>query len=75
MRDQRDDREGTAQGGATGSGEGAAMLPGDEVPPGSPASGEHLCRACRGAGQRDDGTPCPDCDGTGHVIVAIAAGP
>ena len=49
-------------------------VPGDEVPPGSPASGEHFCRACGGTGRRDD-TPCPECGGTGRVTVAISAGP
>jgi hypothetical protein len=52
----------------------AAMNPGDEVPPGSPASGEHVCRACGGVGRRD-GEPCTECGGTGRVTVAISAGP
>lgn len=72
---ERDGREGAASSGAAGGGEATALHPGDEVLPGAPASGEHLCRACRGAGHRDDGAPCPECGGVGRVIVEISAGP
>ncbi len=51
------------------------MNPGDEVPPGSPASGENLCRACGGTGLDEDDEACPECGGTGRVIVAVSAGP
>jgi DnaJ-class molecular chaperone len=51
------------------------MNPGDEVPPGSPASGENLCRACGGTGLNTDDEACPECGGTGRVIVAVSAGP
>jgi DnaJ-class molecular chaperone len=44
--------------------------PGDEVPPGTPQSGEAMCRKCGGSG-RIDGAPCRDCAGTGRVTVLI----
>ena len=72
---ERDEREGATPSGAAGGGEMTTLHPGDEVPLDAPASGEHLCRACRGTGHRDDGAPCPECGGTGRVIVAISAGP
>ena len=44
--------------------------PGDEVPPGTPQSGENVCWTCYGTGQFED-EPCPDCDGTGKVTTLI----
>ncbi len=44
---------------------------GDEAPPGTPGTGEGLCRRCGGSGRMDDGKPCPECDGTGKVTVGI----
>ncbi|MDB5730564.1 MAG: hypothetical protein JWQ03_459, partial [Variovorax sp.] len=44
---------------------------GDEASPGTPGTGEGLCRRCGGSGRVDDGTPCPECDGTGKVTVGI----
>ena len=44
--------------------------PGDEAPPGTPGTGENLCRDCNGSGKLD-GRPCPTCDGTGKVIERI----
>jgi DnaJ-class molecular chaperone len=44
--------------------------PGDEAAPGTPGTGENLCRHCNGTGEHD-GTPCPVCDGTGKVIEGI----
>ncbi len=38
--------------------------PGDEVPPGTPQSGEALCPQCSGNGTID-GAPCPECQGSG----------
>ena len=42
----------------------------DQVPPDTPASGEDVCRRCKGTG-RIDGAECPDCKGTGKVNVPI----
>lgn len=44
--------------------------PGDEAPPGSPQSGENLCRRCGGTGQVED-RPCPDCNGRGTTTVLV----
>lgn len=46
------------------------MSPGDEAPPGTPGTGENLCRRCGGSGQLQ-GQACPDCSGTGRVTVGI----
>src|SRR5207249_9306213 len=46
------------------------MKPGDEVPAGTPGSGENVCRRCGGTGAVD-GNACPDCDGTGTVITNV----
>jgi hypothetical protein len=47
--------------------------PGDEAAPGTPGTGENLCRHCNGTGEHD-GTPCPVCGGTGKVIEGISGG-
>ncbi len=47
--------------------------PGDEVPEGTPASGENLCPDCGGSGKRDD-QDCPTCEGTGTIVEAIGGG-
>ena len=44
--------------------------PGDEAPPGTPGTGEDICRACRGTGKQD-GKDCPECGGTGKVIEGV----
>jgi hypothetical protein len=46
------------------------MAPGDEAPPGTPGTGEDLCRACGGSGMLNGG-PCPECEGTGKINVGI----
>lgn len=46
------------------------MRPGDEAPPGTPGTGENLCRNCGGSG-RVDGQPCRECEGTGRVVTGI----
>lgn len=46
------------------------LRPGDEAPPGTPGTGENLCKRCNGSG-RVKGEPCPDCEGTGQVNVGI----
>lgn len=48
----------------------APMSPGDEAPPGTPGTGENLCRRCGGSGTLD-GKPCAECSGTGRVTVGI----
>ncbi len=44
--------------------------PGDEAPPGTPGTGEDVCRRCRGTGHIREGV-CPDCNGTGRVVEGI----
>lgn len=46
------------------------MSPGDEAPPGTPGTGEDICRVCRGTGRVDD-RKCENCDGTGRIIEGI----
>ena len=46
------------------------MAPGDEAAPGTPGTGEDLCRTCGGSG-RLNGGPCPECEGTGRVTRGI----
>ncbi len=46
------------------------MSPGDEVPEGTPGSGQSPCRRCAGSGKFED-KPCPECEGSGYVIVGI----
>ena len=43
------------------------MAPGDEAPPGTRGTAEHLCPACDGSGRRD-GETCPECEGSGRVV-------
>ena len=45
----------------------------EEVEPGTPGSGENICRACEGTGTVD-GEDCPECGGTGKVTVGIGGG-
>ncbi len=47
------------------------MHPGDEAPPGTPGTGENICRDCGGTGRLADGRACPTCGGTGTVVEAI----
>jgi DnaJ-class molecular chaperone len=44
--------------------------PGDEASPGTPGSGEGICRVCKGTG-KVDGRACPNCAGTGKIIQGI----
>lgn len=44
--------------------------PGDEAPPGTPGTGEDICRTCSGTG-KVDGKSCPDCGGTGKINEGI----
>ncbi|MBK0393867.1 hypothetical protein [Ramlibacter algicola] len=56
--------------GARAAGPTPPMAPGDEAPPGTPGTGEDLCRACGGTGILN-GSACPECEGTGKVTVGI----
>ena len=56
--------------GATG---GAALNPGDEAAPGTPGTGENVCRECKGSGQLE-AKPCPVCGGTGKVVEGVSGG-
>jgi len=49
------------------------LSPGDEAPPGTPGTGEGICRRCDGTGCLGE-VPCPECEGTGHVTVGIGGG-
>lgn len=42
----------------------------DRVPPGTPGSGEDICRKCQGTG-KVNAQECPECGGTGKVISPI----
>jgi hypothetical protein len=46
------------------------MAPGDHAPPGTPGTGEALCRECGGSG-RVGTDSCEACVGTGKVNVGI----
>jgi hypothetical protein len=48
-----------------------ASRPGDEAPPGTPGTGEGICRECGGRGVTSAGESCPTCSGTGRVTVGI----
>ena len=57
---------------ATRPGDQAVLMsPGDQAPPGTPSTGENVCRECGGSG-RKDGSSCPSCQGTGTVITGIS---
>lgn len=56
---------------ATPSGAAPPMAPGDEAAPGTPGTGENICRACGGTGQLGSTGPCPECCGTGRITVGI----
>ena len=46
------------------------MQPGDQAPPGTPGTGENVCRECHGNGRVGD-RPCPNCGGSGYVVEGI----
>jgi len=50
------------------------LNPGDDAEPGTPGTGEDICDACAGKGTLPDGKACPQCGGSGHVIVGIGGG-
>lgn len=47
------------------------LRPGDEAAPGTPGTGESVCRECGGTGRIGDDRTCPVCQGTGKVTVGI----
>jgi rubrerythrin len=71
MNDDHSRNQGTASKAASD----ATMNPGDDAPPGTPATGENLCRVCGGTGLTENDEACPECGGTGRVITAVSAGP
>jgi hypothetical protein len=46
------------------------MNPGDQAPPGTPGTGDSLCRECSGKGTVN-GRRCEACGGTGTVIEGV----
>ena len=56
--------------GARAAGPTPPMAPGDEAAPGTPGTGEDICRTCGGSGILN-GSACPECEGTGKVTVGI----
>lgn len=44
--------------------------PGDEVPPGTPGSGDDVCPRCNGSA-KVEGRECEYCAGTGAITRAI----
>ena len=56
---------------ATGPSPPAPTSPGDEAPPGTPGTGENLCRVCGGSGIDAERRRCEACGGTGKVTVGI----
>lgn len=46
------------------------MSPGDQAVPGTPGTGENICRRCGGTGKLN-GRECDLCDGTGYVIEGV----
>jgi DnaJ-class molecular chaperone len=56
------------------TGTGTQPTPGDDAPPGTPGTGEAVCRRCGGSGRLPDGQSCADCGGTGRVNQGIGGG-
>jgi hypothetical protein len=60
--------------GGDGSNTGGPTLnPGDVAQPGTPGTGENLCRECSGTGKLDN-VSCPVCGGTGKVTEGMGGG-
>ena len=49
---------------------GSPQNPGDDAAPGTPGTGENICRECNGTGRIDAGE-CKNCGGTGKVVEGI----
>jgi hypothetical protein len=52
----------------------APLNPGDEAKPGTPGAAEDICEGCSGTGKLADGSPCPECGGSGRVMRGIGGG-
>jgi hypothetical protein len=50
------------------------LSPGDEAPPGTPGTGEDICRECGGTGTLVNGRVCPMCEGLGRIVEGIGGG-
>jgi hypothetical protein len=50
------------------------LNPGDDAAPGTPGAGEDVCQACEGSGKLANGSPCPQCGGTGRIMEGIGGG-
>lgn len=46
------------------------VAPGDQASPGTPGTGENICRQCQGSGKLN-GRECPNCGGSGRVTEGI----
>ena len=44
--------------------------PGDDASPGTPGTGEDICRVCNGDG-KVDGKTCENCGGSGKVVEGV----
>ncbi|HEY8605850.1 MAG TPA: hypothetical protein VIM12_01890 [Noviherbaspirillum sp.] len=49
----------------------AARNPGDEATPGTEQTAENTCPVCAGSGRDAKQAACPNCGGTGVVIVTV----
>jgi hypothetical protein len=47
------------------------LSPGDEAAPGTPGTGENICRECGGTGALANGRICPMCEGLGRIIEGL----
>jgi hypothetical protein len=47
------------------------LSPGDEAAPGTPGTGEDICRECGGVGTLMNGRICPTCEGLGRITEGI----
>jgi hypothetical protein len=50
------------------------LSPGDDAEPGTPGTGEDICKVCHGSGKNKDGSTCANCGGTGRITEGIGGG-
>lgn len=62
-----DEKRSRKKAGLAGS---APVSPGDQAKPGTPGTGEVICRECRGSGTVN-GAPCRNCGGSGKVVAGV----